>query len=94
MSVKGFSGNSQTYLGYDTDILVKIRKSGGRLLVSKDPETHIRIESYDKKSWWEEVSYRYAKRKKSGVAPFDAFFSIRYFYRINGFVAYIFFCFS
>ncbi len=92
MSVKGFSGNSQTYLGYDTDILVKIRKSGGRLLVSKDPETHIRIESDDKKSWWEEVSYRYAKRKKAGwlrsmlFSPYDIFIGLMALLLIFSFV--------
>ena len=60
---RGFAKNSQSYLGYDNDMVRELSKFG-TIRVTKDPDTYVIIDKSNKKGDINEVSYYYASKMR------------------------------
>ncbi len=60
---RGYTGNTQEYLGYDTE-MVKVLSQKGKVKVVKDPESRVSIEEISPKIWENDFSYYYATRRR------------------------------
>lgn len=59
---RGFSKNSQIYLGYDNEMVKELSKKG-EVKVVKDTEARVLIKDVRKKVWQEDCSYYYATKR-------------------------------
>lgn len=59
---RGFSKNSQVYLGYDNEMVKELSKKG-EVKVVKDTEARVLIKDVRKKVWLEDSSYYYATKR-------------------------------
>lgn len=66
MSNRGFAKNSQSYLGYDNDMIKELSKFG-MIKTIKDLETYVIVDKSDKKGDINEISYYYASKMKLTV---------------------------
>ncbi len=60
---RGFSGNTQAYIGFDTEMVKKLSKRG-KVKVVKEHEAHMVIMDDSKKAWGDDLSYFYATMSK------------------------------
>lgn len=60
---RGFTGNTQEYIGYDTE-MVKALSEKGKVRVVKDPETRVSMEQTGPKVWENDYSYYYATKRR------------------------------
>lgn len=60
---RGFSKNSQIYMGYDYD-MVKSLSEKGKVKVIQDADAFIQINDIRKKTWTEDFSYYYATKRE------------------------------
>ena len=60
---RGFTGNSQSYLGYDNDMVRELSKFG-KVRVVKDPNSYMIVDENDKKGGVDEISYYFASKFK------------------------------
>ncbi len=65
---RGYTGNTQEYLGYDTE-MVKVLSQKGKVKVVKDPESRVSIEEISPKIWENDFSYYYATRRRWPLPP-------------------------
>lgn len=63
---RGFSKDSQSYLGYDSDMVRELSKFG-TIKATKDPDTYMIIDKDDKKGEINEISYYYASKMRLPV---------------------------
>ena len=64
---RGFTGNSQSYLGYDNDMVRELSKFG-KVRVVKDPNSYMIVDENDKKGGVDEISYYFASKFKWPIA--------------------------
>jgi len=64
---RGFTGNTQEYIGYDTEIVKDMAKKG-TVKVVKDPDTRVVICDERKKAWKDDYSYYYATKRRWPLA--------------------------
>lgn len=64
---RGFTGNTQEYIGYDTEIVKDMAKKG-TVKVVKDPDTRVVICDDRKKAWKDDYSYYYATKRRWPLA--------------------------
>lgn len=60
---RGFTGNTQEYIGYDTEMVKELSRKGA-VKVIKDEDTRIVIEDQSFKSWQDDYSYYYATKRR------------------------------
>lgn len=60
---RGFTRNTQEYIGYDTEMVKELSRKGA-VKVVKDPDCRIMIGSGDKKTWMDDCSYYYATKQR------------------------------
>ena len=60
---RGFAKNSQSYLGYDNDMVRELSRFGA-IKMTKDPDSYVIIDKSDKKGEINEVSYYYASKMR------------------------------
>ena len=60
---KGFTGNTQEYIGYDTEMVEGLSKEGTVKIV-KDEDSRIIIEGSSSKVWKDDYSYYYATKSR------------------------------
>ena len=60
---RGFSGNTQEYIGFDSD-MVKALSPKGTVKVVKTKESRILIEEDSQKAWQDDYSYHYAGKRR------------------------------
>jgi len=60
---RGFAKNSQSYLGYDNDMVRELSKFG-TMKVIKDPDSYVMIDRSNKKGDINEVAYYYASKMR------------------------------
>ena len=60
---RGFAKNSQSYLGYDNDMVRELSRFGA-IKMTKDPNSYVIIDKSDKKGEINEVSYYYASKMR------------------------------
>lgn len=63
ISQKGFSKNSQSYLGYDNEMVSALSK-WGKVKIAKKEETFVVINDEKKKTWREDCAYYYINKRK------------------------------
>lgn len=63
ISNRGFAKNSQSYLGYDNDMVRELSKFG-KIKMTKIPDTYVIIDKSDKKGDVNEISYYYASKMR------------------------------
>lgn len=59
---RGFSRNSQIYMGYDSEMVKELSEKGG-VRVVKDQGAYMWINDNRKKTWTEDISYYYANKR-------------------------------
>ena len=64
---RGFTANTQEYIGYDTEIVKDMAKKG-TVKVVKDPDTRVMICDERKKAWKDDYSYYYATKRRWPLA--------------------------
>ena len=64
---RGFTGKSQSYLGYDNDMVRELSKFG-KVRVVKDPNSYMIVDENDKKGGVDEISYYFASKFKWPIA--------------------------
>ena len=64
---RGFTANTQEYIGYDTEIVKDMAKKG-TVKVVKDPDTRVVICDERKKAWKDDYSYYYATKRRWPLA--------------------------
>lgn len=62
---KGYSGNTQEYIGYDTE-MVKALSSKGEVRIVKEEEANVLIVDDSRKTWEDDYSYYYALKERWG----------------------------
>lgn len=60
---RGFSRNTQEYIGYDTEMVDDLSKKG-KVKVVKEPDGRIVITDNGEKSWKDDYSYYYATKRR------------------------------
>lgn len=60
---RGFTGNTQAYIGFDTEMVKKLSKRG-KVKVVKEVEAHVAILDDSVKAWEDDCSYAYATRSR------------------------------
>lgn len=60
---RGFTGNTQAYIGFDTEMVEKLSKRG-KVKVVKEQEAHMVIMDDTPKAWEDDRSYDYATRSR------------------------------
>ena len=63
---RGFAKNSQSYLGYDNDMVRELSRFGA-IKMTKDPDSYVIIDKSDKKGEINEVSYYYANKMRLAI---------------------------
>jgi len=60
---RGFSGNTQEYIGYDSEMVRELAGKGS-VRVVKDPETRMILAKEGKKAWRDDYAYHYASVRR------------------------------
>lgn len=60
---RGFTGNTQEYIGYDTEMVRELSKKGA-VKVAKEEDARIIIDDDSKKAWEDDYSYYYATKRR------------------------------
>lgn len=60
---RGFSGNTQEFIGYDSEMVKELSKKGA-VKVIKDKEARMMIDDNSLKSWKDDCSYYYATKRR------------------------------
>jgi len=60
---RGFSGNTQEYIGYDSEMVKELSRKGA-VKVVKDEEARIVIADDSRKAWEDDYSYYYAMKRR------------------------------
>lgn len=60
---RGFSGNTQEYIGFDTEMVRELSRKGA-VKVVKQEETRIVIDDNSRKAWEDNYSYYYATKRR------------------------------
>lgn len=60
---RGFSGNTQEYIGFDSEMVKELSRKGA-VKVVKQKESRIRIEDDSLKAWEDDYSYYYASKRR------------------------------
>lgn len=63
---RGFAKNSQSYLGYDNDMVRELSRFGTMKMI-KEPDSYVIIDKSDKKGEIDEVSYYYADKMRLSI---------------------------
>lgn len=60
---RGYTGNTQEYIGFDTDMVKKISRKG-QVRVVKEPDTRMIIKDDSLKDWKDDYSYYFATKRR------------------------------
>lgn len=60
---RGFTGNTQEYIGYDTEMVKELSRKGA-VKVVKDQEARMLIDDNSRKAWKDDYSYYYATKRR------------------------------
>lgn len=63
MEKRGFSGNTQEYIGYDSEMVRELSRKGS-VKVIKEEETRVVIMDDSRKAWEDDYSYYYATKRR------------------------------
>lgn len=63
---RGFSGNTQEYIGYDTEMVCELSRKG-KVKAVKEPKARVVMEEQSKKTWKDDFSYYYATKRRWSV---------------------------
>lgn len=66
---RGYTGNTQEYIGYDTE-MVQVLSQKGSVKVVKDADARITIGENSKKVWEDDYSYYYATKRRWPVGVY------------------------
>lgn len=64
---RGFSGNTQEYIGYDTEMVNQLSRKGS-VKVVKEEDTRMMMEDDSSKFWEDDYSYYYATKRRWPLA--------------------------
>ena len=83
LAKKGFSKNSQSYTGYDNE-MVACLSALGKVKVAKQEETYVNLKDSEKKTWKEDYTYYYQNKLKWPIkalirSDFDTFIEFLFY---------------